>query len=101
MIEHVYRRAAESRAVQSVIVATDDQRVADAVKAFGGQLRMTRADHRTGTERLAEVWRLLALGVVRLRLRNSGQSSARSESFAYTSRPTGAVMRTPSHQEDA
>jgi 3-deoxy-manno-octulosonate cytidylyltransferase (CMP-KDO synthetase) len=55
MIEHVYRRAAEARGVGPVIVATDDARVADAVRAFGGTVRMTRADHRTGTDRLAEV----------------------------------------------
>jgi hypothetical protein len=58
-------------------------------------------DHLTPKERLAEVCRLLALGVVRLHLRNSGQTSAASESFAYTNRPTDAVMRTPGHQEDA
>ena len=58
-------------------------------------------DHLSPKERLAEVCRLLALGLVRLRLRNSGQTSAPAESFAYTNRPTDAVMRTPSHQEDA
>jgi 3-deoxy-manno-octulosonate cytidylyltransferase (CMP-KDO synthetase) len=55
MIEHVYRRASEARGVGPVIVATDDVRVADAVRAFGGTVRMTRPDHRTGTDRLAEV----------------------------------------------
>jgi 3-deoxy-manno-octulosonate cytidylyltransferase (CMP-KDO synthetase) len=55
MIEHVYRRAAEARGVAEVIVATDDQRIADAVRAFGGSVQMTRADHPTGTDRLAEV----------------------------------------------
>jgi 3-deoxy-manno-octulosonate cytidylyltransferase (CMP-KDO synthetase) len=55
MIEHVYRRAAESRIVDGVIVATDDERVVEAVHAFGGDVRMTRGDHGTGTERLAEV----------------------------------------------
>ena len=64
MIEHVYRRAAECRTVHAVIVATDDQRVADAVHAFGGQVRMTRADHSTGTERLAEVAMSLACELV-------------------------------------
>jgi 3-deoxy-manno-octulosonate cytidylyltransferase (CMP-KDO synthetase) len=38
-----------------VIVATDDERVRQAVEAFGGEARMTRPDHRTGTERVAEV----------------------------------------------
>lgn len=55
MIEHVYRRAADARGVGQVIVATDDERIAQAVTAFGGAVRMTRADHRTGTDRLAEI----------------------------------------------
>ena len=55
MIEHVYRRAADARGVGEVIVATDDRRIVEVVTAFGGTARMTRADHRTGTDRLAEV----------------------------------------------
>jgi len=55
MIEHVYRRAADARGVGEVIVATDDRRIFEAVIAFGGTARMTRPDHRTGTDRLAEV----------------------------------------------
>lgn len=55
MIEHVYRRASEARTVSSVIVATDDVRVFEAVRAFGGDVRMTSPDHRTGSERVAEV----------------------------------------------
>jgi len=55
MIEHVYRRAEACRDVSRVIVATDDLRIATAVADFGGQVRLTKATHRTGTERLAEV----------------------------------------------
>ena len=55
MIEHVYSRAAAARNVDAVIVATDDERIADAVTRFGGTVRMTRSDHLTGTDRLAEV----------------------------------------------
>jgi 3-deoxy-manno-octulosonate cytidylyltransferase (CMP-KDO synthetase) len=55
MIEHVYRRASQARSVSSVIVATDDVRIARAVSAFGGQVRMTASSHRSGTDRLAEV----------------------------------------------
>ena len=55
MIEHVYRRAAAARFVDAVLVATDDARVADAVRRFGGDVRMTRPDHATGTDRIAEV----------------------------------------------
>jgi 3-deoxy-manno-octulosonate cytidylyltransferase (CMP-KDO synthetase) len=54
MIEHVWRRASAAN-VHGVIVATDSERVADAVRAFGGTAWMTRADHQTGTDRLAEV----------------------------------------------
>ena len=53
MIEHVYRRAAD--AVDAVVVATDDRRIADAVESFGGIARMTSRAHRTGTDRIAEV----------------------------------------------
>lgn len=55
MIEHVYRRAAEARGVDSVIVATDDARIAAAVERFGGVARMTSAAHRTGGDRVAEI----------------------------------------------
>jgi 3-deoxy-manno-octulosonate cytidylyltransferase (CMP-KDO synthetase) len=55
MIQHVYERAKRAQTVHEVLVATDDQRILDAVQSFGGAARMTRADHRTGTERIAEV----------------------------------------------
>jgi len=54
MIEHVYRRAAAA-SVDGVLVATDDQRIADAVRGFGGVAVMTRDDHPSGTDRIAEV----------------------------------------------
>ena len=55
MIQWVYERSRSCESVDNVIVATDDSRIEDAVKAFGGQVVMTRADHATGTDRLAEV----------------------------------------------
>jgi len=64
MIEHVYRRAAASAIVSRVIVATDDLRIATAVASFGGDVRLTRADHRSGTDRLAEVASTLDCDVV-------------------------------------
>ena len=51
MIQHVFERAKQAQTVQRVIVATDDVRIAEAVRAFGGEAVMTRSDHRTGTER--------------------------------------------------
>jgi 3-deoxy-manno-octulosonate cytidylyltransferase (CMP-KDO synthetase) len=55
MIQRVYERAKLSERASRVIVATEDDRILKAVEAFGGEARMTRADHRTGTERVAEV----------------------------------------------
>src|SRR5262245_34920092 len=55
MIEHVFRRASEARRVDATLVATDDERIAHAVDAFGGIAVMTSASHATGTDRLAEV----------------------------------------------
>ena len=61
MIEHVYRRA-ESSEAQRVLVATDDERIKQAVESFGGEACMTSADHVSGTDRLQEVVSLLGLG---------------------------------------
>jgi 3-deoxy-manno-octulosonate cytidylyltransferase (CMP-KDO synthetase) len=55
MIQRVYERAKLAEHVDQVIVATDDDRIVRAVQAFGGEVRLTRQDHRTGTERVAEV----------------------------------------------
>ncbi|UTP72375.1 3-deoxy-manno-octulosonate cytidylyltransferase [Alteromonas sp. LMIT006] len=54
MIQHVVERAQLAQA-EAVYVATDDQRIARCVESFGGQVVMTRSDHQSGTERLAEV----------------------------------------------
>ncbi len=55
MIQRVYERARLAALASRVIVATDDERIMKAVEGFGGEARMTRSDHRTGTERVAEV----------------------------------------------
>jgi 3-deoxy-manno-octulosonate cytidylyltransferase (CMP-KDO synthetase) len=55
MIELVYQRAAAARSIASVLVATDDDRIARAVERFGGAVRMTSSAHPSGTDRLAEV----------------------------------------------
>ena len=55
MIQHVYERTVKAALVSEVIVATDDERIQQAVIGFGGICRMTRTDHETGTDRLAEV----------------------------------------------
>ncbi|MGH0032410.1 MAG: 3-deoxy-manno-octulosonate cytidylyltransferase [Myxococcota bacterium] len=55
MIERVWRGASQARSLDRVIVATDDERVADACAAFGAEVALTRADHPTGTDRIGEV----------------------------------------------
>src|SRR5437763_11165595 len=55
MVQHVWERAQLARYVDDVVVATDDERIAAAVRGFGGRGRMTRSDHPSGTDRLAEV----------------------------------------------
>jgi 3-deoxy-manno-octulosonate cytidylyltransferase (CMP-KDO synthetase) len=64
MIEHAYRRAAAARGVAAVIVATDDDRIASAVAGFGGRWVMTRPDHASGTDRIAEVARGLSCDLI-------------------------------------
>src|SRR3989442_12463381 len=63
MIQRVYERAKLAEKADRVIVATDDERIVKAVEEFGGEARMTRTDHRTGTERGAEVAGPVAGGV--------------------------------------
>ena len=64
MVEHVYRRAQAASSLAAVLVATDDVRIRDAVRAFGGDVRMTAAGHGSGTERLAEAVRGLRCDIV-------------------------------------
>jgi 3-deoxy-manno-octulosonate cytidylyltransferase (CMP-KDO synthetase) len=55
MIERVYLQAKKSNALADVVVATDDQRIFDAVKAFKGEVILTSNKHQSGTDRCAEV----------------------------------------------
>ena len=57
LIQHVYERVAAARLVQRCLVATDDARIAEAVRSFGGEAVLTRSDHASGTDRIAEVVR--------------------------------------------
>lgn len=60
MVQHVYERAKQSNA-DKVVVATDDQRIFDAVNAFGGAACLTSVSHQSGTDRLQEAAHLLGL----------------------------------------
>ncbi len=58
MIQHVYEQAAACRLVTDVIVATDDERIKQAVEGFKGRVVMVAGDYRTGTDRVAAVARM-------------------------------------------
>jgi 3-deoxy-manno-octulosonate cytidylyltransferase (CMP-KDO synthetase) len=55
MIQHVFERASRARYLNRVVIATDDERIGAAARSFGAPVRMTRADHASGTDRVAEV----------------------------------------------
>ena len=61
MIQHVVERAKAVKLLTRVIVATDDQRIADCVESFGGEYVMTKRDHVSGTDRLAEAAELAGI----------------------------------------
>ena len=64
MIQHVYERVLKAELVQDVIVATDDERIVAAVEAFGGRAKLTSKDHKSGTDRVAEVMRVETADIV-------------------------------------
>lgn len=64
LVQHVYERALGSRRARYVIIATDDSRIAAAVESFGGNYVMTRSDHASGTDRVAEVAEHLDVDII-------------------------------------
>src|SRR5437867_4124866 len=55
LLYYVYRRAIRARSLKEVLIATDDERIYKTSKGFGARVIMTRRDHRSGTDRIAEV----------------------------------------------
>lgn len=64
LIQHVYERACQVRGASEVIIATDDPRILAAVQSFGGRVVLTRRDHPSGTDRVAEVAQTLDAEIV-------------------------------------
>src|SRR5215510_8718899 len=64
MIERVWRGARSAKSLESVIVATDDARIAEACRGFGAEVALTRADHASGTDRIAEVAEVIECDIV-------------------------------------
>ena len=90
MIQHVYERATEASELDRVLVATDDERIFEAVRAFGGEAVITSDKHASGTDRVAEVARKLkAKWIVNLQ---GDLPFIRPETIARTVRP---VLRDP------
>src|SRR5271156_3274772 len=63
MVVRVWRQAAKARVLSRVVVATDDDRIASAVGAAGGEARMTSPAHQSGTDRVAEVATKMPAGI--------------------------------------
>ena len=55
MIQHVYERASQCTRFSRLVIATDDARIAEAAQSFGAEFQITRPDHQSGTDRVAEV----------------------------------------------
>jgi len=64
LVQHVYERACAAQCAAEVIVATDDSRIVEAVESFHGRAMMTRDDHVSGTDRVAEVAERLSADVI-------------------------------------
>ena len=64
LVQWVYERAMQAKSLHRVIVATDDERIAKVVRGFGGEVAMTRADHPSGTDRIAEAVEGTDAGIV-------------------------------------
>ena len=59
LVQHVWERCAKAKGIETVIVATDDMRIAESAFAFGAEVALTSTKHRSGTDRVAEVARKL------------------------------------------
>ena len=59
LIQHTYEQACNARLPQSVLIAADDERIVTAAETFGAACVLTRADHQSGTDRIAEAKRMV------------------------------------------
>ncbi len=106
MIERVYNQASLARLPKEVLVATDDARIEEAVKAFGGKVMMTSQDHPSGTDRLAEV--ALSYPKVEVIVNVQGDEpmippeliDALAKAFEETPELEMATVKTPMQKED-
>ena len=64
MIQHVWERAKQTPSIDQILVATDDERILDTVRNFGGEGVLTSTEHETGTDRIVEVAEGISCGWV-------------------------------------
>lgn len=76
LIQHVCEQVAKARSIARCIVATDDPRILDAVRSFGGEAQMTSPEHASGTDRIAEVIRRLSEPAAQARASLAGGAGA-------------------------
>ena len=98
MVQHVYESVSRARGLDRVLVATDDYRILETVKDFGGEAVLTSKNHASGTDRLAEVARIDGQGDLPL---------IRPETISRTLRPlrrdrssSMGTARTPIYQKE-
>ncbi len=82
MIQRVYENACESQA-SAVIIATDDRRIQEAATGFGAEVCMTAATHRSGTDRIAEVVRIMGWSDDAIVVNVQGDEPTMPSSLAY------------------
>lgn len=88
MIQRVYEQAKKAESLAHVVVATDDERIFEHIKSFGGEVMMTSPEHQSGTDRCAEVAAMMNLDVMT-------HASEHAKSFAFDAkreRPFDAVV---------
>ncbi len=106
MIQRVYEGAAKSSLITEIVVATDDQRIADEVKRFGGKQMLTSTDHESGTERCGEVIQSMTDYDVILNIQGdeplieSEQLNQLIEVFNNSEVNIGTIVKTISRLED-
>jgi 3-deoxy-manno-octulosonate cytidylyltransferase (CMP-KDO synthetase) len=75
MIQHVWERARAIPGLDRLVIATDDARIADAARRFGAEVEITRSDHASGTDRVAEVARRMPEAEIVVNLQATSPSS--------------------------
>ncbi|MBN4071150.1 3-deoxy-manno-octulosonate cytidylyltransferase, partial [Crocinitomix catalasitica] len=106
MIQRVYEGASKSSLINDVVVATDDQRIADEVKRFGGKQMLTSTDHGSGTERCGEVIKSMTDYDVILNIQGdeplieSDQLDQLIEVFNNSEAQIGTIVKSISQLED-